>query len=141
MLKITWPEEALSTFVKKAQGDVLGFATEVIQDLNNEVVISTPVDTGYLQASWLAGLNDPPTGVGGSGGAEEMNAVAATLTIGDIYYAVNTAVYAARIEWGFVGKDKLGRVYNQAGRGWVRAVVARAQEIADAAAARVGSRK
>ena len=33
----------------------------------------------------------------------------------------STVVYAARVEMGFVGKDSLGRVYNQAAKSYLRA--------------------
>jgi hypothetical protein len=145
LVTIQWPAEQLDAFVAKAKGNLLAFASEFIQDVNNEVVINTPVVFGFLRGSWFGGINDEPTGTGSrdpSGGSSiaRMNVVAATLTLGDIYTAVNTAVYAARVEYGFFGRDSLGRHYSQPGRGWVRAVIARVDAIAEAAAVRVRDR-
>jgi hypothetical protein len=70
-----------------------------------------------------------------------MNAIAASLQLGDTYYLVNTAAYANRIEFGFFGRDSLGRRYTQAGQGFVRATLARAQQIADAVASRIAGRR
>jgi hypothetical protein len=35
----------------------------------------------------------------------------------------SNVVYAARVEFGFVGKDSLGRVYNQAAKSYLRAAI------------------
>lgn len=144
MITMNWSSAMMAGMIRKAKGDVQGFVSEFLQDLNNEMVFTTPVRLGFLRGSWFAGLNEIPTGQGSAdpagGNVEELNAVAATLTIGDTYYLVNTAAYAARVEYGFFGVDSLGRHYSQAGRGWIRAVVARSGEIAAAAAARVAGR-
>ena len=89
------------------------FASRFCQALSNEIVRNTPVDTGYLRASWSPNID------------------ASSVTIGDVFEFSNHAVYARRLEFGFIGTDKLGRIYNQAGRGFVRAVINRADQIAD----------
>lgn len=87
-----------------------------------------PVDTGFLRASLVATLNTPSsavtvpsenvTAVTANVGQVEMIVLAAKL--GDSIYAVYTAAYARRMEYGFVGTDALGREFNQSGYGFVR---------------------
>ena len=144
MYKVEWPIAQMNAITRKVKGRILTFATMFCQDLNNEMVIATPVRFGFLRGSWFSGLNGPPDGVGSqdpSGGdtMAELNQVALTLTIGDIYYLVNTAVYAARMEYGFFGKDKLGRNIHQEPRGFVRGVLARVNQIGRETATRVAS--
>jgi len=144
MITIKWSSAIWEGMIRKAKGDVQGFVSEFLQDLNNEMVFTTPVRLGFLRGSWFAGLNEVPTQAGSKdpsgANVSELNAVVAKFTIGDTYYLVNTAAYAARVEYGFFGVDSLGRHYSQAGRGWIRAVVARSGEIASAAALRVSGR-
>jgi hypothetical protein len=130
IIKITWPEAELSRLIGEAEDNVLNVVTDAIQDLKNEIQETTPVVTGHLLNSWVEGLNEAPQG--GSGEAYVIGAI----TIGDSWYFINTAVYARRVEYGFVGRDSLGRVYNQAGRGWIRAAIARWPEIVESAVAR-----
>jgi hypothetical protein len=144
---LTIEMSSMDEMIRLARVSANDFSSEFIQDLNNEIIMTTPVDLGHLRGSWVASLNEPPEEVGlgpadPSGGATmaNVNAVATTMTLGDIYYLVNTAAYAARLEYGFFGTDKLGRKYSQAGRGWVAAAVARAQDIALAAIAKIKAR-
>lgn len=50
------------------------------------------------------------------------------------------AVYAARVNFGFVGADSLGRIYNQAGQGFAEATAAKWPAIVAAQAAKLGAR-
>lgn len=87
-----------------------------------------PVDTGFLRASLVASLNSPTTGITVAPkdvGAHQYNEGQVSLVIlsarlGDSIYAVYTAAYARRLEYGFFGVDSLGRQYNQGGYGFVR---------------------
>lgn len=134
----------IGRWVQKVKGKTKRFATEFIQDLNEAVVEATPVYTGFLRGSWHASLNGPPSGEGapdkgGSFTVSQVNLVAASLQLGDIFYMLNGAKYAARVEYGFVGQDSLGRNYNQPPHSFVRATIDRAQSIGDAAATRVAA--
>lgn len=128
---------------ERAKGQMAEFVVETIQDLNEEVVRNTPVKFGNLRGHWTAGIGTPPSGgangldPGGAISVARLNAVAATLVMGQTYYAVNGAPYAARLEYGFVGTDALGRTYNQAPRAFVRNTIARAPQIAEDALARI----
>lgn len=108
------------------------------QDMATEIVAAWPVLTGFSRASWFASVNALPSGQAGSANAyAQVASVGAAFRLGDVLYFGNTAAYARRLEEGFVGTDSLGRSYNQRGRYVVRGVLARAQQIANAAAARV----
>jgi hypothetical protein len=49
----------------------------------------------------------------------------ADMKAGDVFHMRNNAAYARRLEYGFVGPDSLGRVYNQAGRYYVSDTIKR----------------
>jgi hypothetical protein len=82
-----------------------------------------PVDTGFLRASLVTAVNQPLPSPGKAawGTSTSMQMTLSQATIGDYITAGYTAVYAMRLEYGFVGQDALGRSYSQPPRGWVRA--------------------
>lgn len=89
-----------------------------IQDTAEIVADTTPVDTGFLVGNWQPSLNAPVLEqVMGANGydASAVSLVVADLELGDVFYYSNNAVYARRINYGFVGTDSLGRHYNQRG--------------------------
>ena len=134
----------IEKWAKEARASLDDFAVEFAQDLNEEIVRRTPVDTGFLRASWFSNVGARPSGVatsGDTGGAvtiAKMNLVAAGLKYGDTYFMSNGAAYAMRLELGFTGRDALGRYYNQPPRAFVRGVMGRAQKIANETAKRLG---
>lgn len=119
----------IAQWVAQAKGRAREFCVEFIQDLNEEVVRATPVKTGFLRASWYGSLGTPSAAAGG-GSVAQMNLVAATIVPGEVYFAMNGAAYAAFVEYGTV---------KMAPRAFVRGTVARADDIADAAARRVAA--
>lgn len=86
-----------------------------------------PFDTGFLRASLMAvigeakfELTEAPHGAGAVPyNAGQVTLIIAKAELSDPIEAVYTAKYARRMEYGFVGKDSLGRTYNQAGRRFV----------------------
>lgn len=85
----------------------------------------TPVKTGYLRANFslVISLDLMPT----TGAAVDMSSQA---KLGDTLYIVNPVTYARRVEYGFHGKDSLGRTYHQIGRGMVTQTIAEMPQIA-----------
>lgn len=123
----------IDKFVEKAGGNLRRFTLEFVQDINEEVVTATPVDTGFLRGSWWASIGAPAVqggapDPGGDTSVSRMNLVAAQLEGGEMYYASNGAEYARFVEYG---TEKM------APRAFVRRTVARASQIAEAVAARV----
>jgi hypothetical protein len=110
-------EMQLEQFGQRLTDNLERFSQQFCQDLANEIVSKTPVRTGFLRASWKPNVN----------GAD---ADPSTLNIGDVFEFTNTAVYARRVEYGFIGTDSLGRKYNQTGRAFVRGVLNQADQIA-----------
>lgn len=92
-----------------------------------------PVDTSALINSLTTGIN----GSAGAKGSASYAAVLAGLDIGDVITFAWTMPYALRIEKGFVGTDKLGRTYNQAGRHFVAKNAAQFQSFVNARVAEV----
>lgn len=138
----------MKALTDKYKLNLKSFVVRVINEINVEIIISTPgpgnslakhpqpgSPTGFLRGSWFASLGTPQGGVGvkdpsGSITIDKAALVAAGLNLGDTYYMVNNATYAARLEYGFIGTDKSGREFNQKGRAWVRTALARAPAIA-----------
>lgn len=101
-----------------------------------------PIKTGNLRRSLMASTSTMPTMVEGkqtfSDGGVEL--VIAGAELGGIIYLGFQAAYALRLEYGFVGEDSLGRVYNQTGMGFVAATAQRWEQIVVAAETTVRDR-
>ncbi|MGR9149601.1 hypothetical protein ACU8MT_09070 [Rhizobium leguminosarum] len=101
-----------------------------------------PLKTGNLRRSLMASTADMPriregkTTFSDSG----IEMVIAGAELGSTIYLGFQAAYAARMNYGFVGTDSLGRAYNQTGYGFVDAVSQRWPEIVAAAEATVRGR-
>lgn len=100
-------ELAVTKFIKLAKGRTAAWSATFIQDLNYVIVNGTPVKTGFLRASWYASLNTPPSlqsthdgDKAGSITVARCNLLAATMKIGETFYMVNGANYAAHVEYG-----------------------------------------
>lgn len=132
-----WSEEA-----KAKMDTVVRVGT---MDIIEEVVRTTPVDTGFMRSTWAVDLNerstrpllDKPEGLSADGGTLPIDTAAISLAIqagkaGDVFFVSNGARYAAMLEFG---------TSKMAPRAWVRAVMARAQLIFDEAARRIGGAK
>lgn len=91
-----------------------------VQFMAEDIVKTSPVDTGFLRNSFNITLNSLPS-IGDDGvGVAGISGAIAGLKTSDTVYLSFTASYAMRLEYGFEGKDSLGRLYNQSGRFWVR---------------------
>lgn len=107
-----------------------------------------PVDLGFLRASLIATLNAPATGVKVNNGDVHVSysegptqLIILGAKLGDSIFAVYTAAYARRMEYGFVGNDSLGREYHQSGYGFVRLAVQQWPHIVQAVVAEAQKRK
>lgn len=100
-----------------------------------------PIDTGTLRRSLQASTTEMPVVSDndvGTGNNVEMVIEGAQL--GSTVFMGFTVRYALRQEYGFVGEDSLGRVYNQAGAGFVTAAAQKWPQLVTAAEAKVRSR-
>lgn len=133
----------LGEWAAKAGDQLEALARVACQDLAEETVDGTPVDVGFLVGNWQPSLNTPNLGTdeSGSGNGYAMSKVGLVVTnikAGDTFYLVNNAAYARRIEFGFVGADSLGRVYNQRGQFMVTKAIQKWPSIVATAAGKLG---
>ena len=82
-----------------------------------------PFDTGNLSRSILASTVAMPMTAPGPFSGGNVGAVTATLRFDQPVWLGYQAKYARRINYGFVGADSLGRVYNQAGNYFVEGAI------------------
>ena len=90
-----------------------------------------PVKTGNLRRSLMSSTSSMPTIIEGKQEFTDnpVELVIAGAELGGTIYLGFQAAYAARMNYGFVGQDSLGRSYNQAGFGFVDAVAQRWRQI------------
>lgn len=82
-----------------------------------------PFDTGNLAKSLLASTSGMPTTSTAKFSGGNVGAVTATLRIDQPIWLGYQARYARRMNYGFVGADSMGRVYNQAGNYFVEGAI------------------
>jgi hypothetical protein len=140
----------ISEWAQQTEGALEAVFQDAAQTVFNEVRTPVaaggrmPVKTGNLRRSFLASTAEMPSIKQGKeefpdlGGASEL--IIAGAELGSTIFIGAQASYAARLEFGFVGEDSLGRVYNQAGMGFIAAVSQRWPQIVQAAEAKVQTR-
>lgn len=125
---------------KTVPEQLLGVARIAIQDTAEEVINLTNVDTGFLVGNWQPSFEAPilaidEAGTGNGYAASKVGLIISDLKLGDTFFMTNNAVYARRINYGFVGKDSLGRYYNQAGTHMIETAVGNWPSVVERAAA------
>lgn len=143
----------VQAWCKKAEMLTEQAVQEGAMDIVRELVRRTPRGTeasgtssmglghGWLQGSWYARVGGTPGGpVSRANPIPRLFKVIRTLRIGENLRIGNTAPYARRLEFGFVGEDSWGRTYNQTGRYFVRMTLNEAPALARRAAERVARR-
>lgn len=122
----------LGKWKKKLDGKLDALARQTVQEISYRVIMATPVDLGFLRGSWQPSIGEgaSPVVIGAATedptGAQSLAKIAALIPqikTGEMFHMRNGAVYAMRIEYGFVGPDSLGRVYNQQGQFFVTGTV------------------
>lgn len=88
-----------------------------------------PIDTGNLSRSLLASTEGMPKTSDKVPPGSNVGLVAATLRLDQPVWLGYTAVYSRVANYGFVGADKLGRVYNQAGNYFVEGAIMKWPEL------------
>jgi hypothetical protein len=125
---------SIDKFVKKAQGNTDRFMLEFTQDIAENVVTKSPVDTGFFRSNWKANIGSVEIGperkpkdfnLGASAATSQAlgNITANLIGVdgGDVVYITNNADYARKLEYGWS---------NQAPEGMVRITIAKAPSIA-----------
>jgi len=85
---------------------------------------NVPVDTGNLYRSLLASTTAMPKTAEAPFAGSNVPSVIATLRLNDTLWLGFQAKYARRRNYGFVGADALGRVYNEQGDYFVERAIA-----------------
>lgn len=141
----------VDVWTRKSRNRMTAVFQEATQQLIAEAQTSIPkggklpVDTGFLINSGTAALNSIPQGESKASkgyrdiewDASPIAVVIASAQIGDRIVFGWTAAYARRLEYGFQGKDSLGREYNQQGYGFMRMAANRWPQIVNESMARV----
>lgn len=96
-----------------------------------------PFDTGNLARSLLASKDEMPKTAEGPFSGSNVGAVAATLEVDQPVWLGYQAIYARRQNYGFVGADVLGRVFNQPGSYFVEGAIEKWPELVQQAAKEV----
>jgi len=85
-------------------GKMDALARQTSQQVSENVIASTPVDTGFLRSSWQPSIGAPEAAKGAPGAqSQAANAVALTVArmkAGQVYYLTNNANYAKHVEFG-----------------------------------------
>jgi hypothetical protein len=92
-------------WAKSTQEKLDALARQSVQQIAQNVVVDTPVDTGFLRGSWQPSLGKPIAATGspdqsGAGALSSINLVVAGMKAGDTFYLVNNAKYGAFVEFG-----------------------------------------
>lgn len=85
---------------------------------------NVPVKSGNLYRSLMASTTAMPKTAEGPFVGSNVPSVIATMRMNDTIWLGFQARYARRINFGFVGADALGRVYNQPGAHFVERAIA-----------------
>ncbi|MDP9630085.1 UNVERIFIED_ORG: hypothetical protein J2W85_002146 [Ensifer adhaerens] len=118
-----WAKEELAR-----EAAVLRTASQIVANSVRTSVAAggrMPVDTGNLKNSLMGSTTAMPTVDEGEktypDRAGEIELIISNLDVGETLYLGFQAAYGPRMNYGFVGQDSLGRVYNQQGFGFVDA--------------------
>lgn len=132
---------------KEAMDTILREATEdTVQQINLPRAKGgpMPVDTGFLRNSMAADINGsgefstvkPATKDDAGSGSGAVSLLINDFEGGQIMHIAWTAVYAARVNYGYVGEDSLGRNYANPGAGFIESGAARWPHFVDEAVER-----
>ena len=123
--------EARLTAVRNRSIDLL--AEEMSNTIPNGGRV--PFDTGFLARSIVASTQGMPRTSESPSPGGEVGLITASLRLDQPVWLGYTANYARRQNFGYVGADSLGRVYNQSGAHFIEGAIAEWQNIVRRAAA------
>lgn len=129
----------LESMVVGAQGRMEALARQAIQATCEQVVQNSPVLTGFFRGNWQPSINRPPQSQSEGTPSEntidadkladksvrDLSLIIAQFKIGQVFWFVNNTAYGPRLEYGFTGRDSLGREIHQKGRFFIRNALAR----------------
>lgn len=122
--------DQLSSWAKETEARTTAVYRRSIEMLAEEMTRTkpnggrVPVDTGNLYKSLLASKDAMPRTAEGPFPGVDVGIVTATLRIDEPVFLAYQAKYARRLEYGYVGADSLGLVFNQQGNYFVAGAIA-----------------
>ena len=126
-------------WVDKAKSNLQAVFAGTVLDIVARLQELTPVRTGYLRANWTVVATDDATPITSQTAGADLSFAITDLKIGVRAVITNPVKYAARINFGYVGPDKLGRHYHQEGRHMVEQTISEIPQIVKAVIARVNT--
>ena len=95
----------LGAWARKAGANLDALARQSAQQLADNVVRDTPVDTGFLRGSWQPSIGEPVDAEGkldpsGAAAQAQIGLTIAGLKAGDRFFMLNNASYAVHLEYG-----------------------------------------
>lgn len=118
----TW-EKDISEWEGRVVGGLEALARQSIQEVCDRVNTLTPRDQGILVGSWNVSIGAMPADMkqvepdlDGSQFSRRVALTVTNLKLGQSVFCANSAAYALRVNYGFVGQDSLGRNFNQKGQ-------------------------
>ena len=132
-----WGDKAERIMTALLRNSVQALANEASKTIPNGGRV--PIKTGNLARSLVID-NKPPMQITGPARQQDFALGVSKIMPGQTIYIGWTAKYSARINFGFVGDDSLGRTYNQSGYGFAEAAAAQWPRILNEQAARLRNR-
>ena len=102
--------KVVEQFTIKAGKNARAGVIKIAAELNNRVILKTPVDQGRLRANWQLSIKRPAVGqVQGTDKSGSLTAAKnitslAQYQLGDLIFLVNNLPYARIVEFGLFGK-------------------------------------
>lgn len=92
----------VNNWAKHFSANVDALARQTCQQLADNVIEDTPVDTGFLKGSWQPSLDTPEVSGDGENGQPSVKvaAVIAGMKAGQTFWMTNNAKYAQYVEFG-----------------------------------------
>lgn len=132
-----WAGQSTAQLTALLRNSVQALAKEASTTIPNGGRV--PVKTGNLARSVVVSKT-PPKVIDVLATQQDYSLGVADLKPGEPVYIGYQAAYSRRLNYGFVGEDKLGRTYNQTGYGFAEAAAAKWPNIVAAQAAKMRGR-
>lgn len=90
----------ISAWALKNGARMEALARQTAFEVSKQVVVKTPVDTGFLRSSWQPSIGSPKPAANPGGGEPDVMLTIVELKPGDTYWMTNNASYARFVEFG-----------------------------------------
>lgn len=107
--------DTVDAYCDDAERDMDEIAALSITAFGDRLIVLSPEKTGRFKSNWYYGSGSPSSATNEQTSIRTLNNLGAMPAdaAGRLHYVSNAMPQAMRLEYGFVGPDSLGRVYNQ----------------------------